>query len=155
MMGERGRMEPMEHLAVQRWIDGYERAWRSAGTDDLSRLLAPDATYQVSPWARPVEGLAAIRELWESERDGADEAFTMTSDIVAVDGNTAVVRVAVAYGDPGGSRWRDLWVLRFDDDGRCVAFEEWPFAPGQDDGHGAEDGTATGGAGSTRAGGSD
>jgi hypothetical protein len=32
-------------------------------------------------------------------------------------------------------RWRDLWVIRFDDDGRCVAFEEWPFAPRQRDGH--------------------
>ena len=31
--------------------------------------------------------------------------------------------------------WRDLWVIRFDDDGRCVAFEGWPFAPRQRDGH--------------------
>jgi ketosteroid isomerase-like protein len=145
-------MEPVEHAAVQRWVEGYERAWRTAGTDELSQLFTPDATYLVSPWARAVEGLPAIRELWESERDGADEAFTMTSDILAVDGSTAVVRVAVAYGDPGGRRWRDLWVLQFDADGRCVAFEEWPFAPGQDDGHGAAGGSVTGGAGSPRAG---
>jgi ketosteroid isomerase-like protein len=145
-------MEPVEHAAVQRWVEGYERAWRTAGTAELSQLFTPDATYLVSPWARAVEGLPAIRELWESERDGADEAFTMTSDIVAVDGSTAVVRVAVAYGDPGGRRWRDLWVLQFDADGRCVAFEEWPFAPGQDDGHGAPGGSVTGGAGSPRAG---
>ena len=79
----------------------------------------------------------------------------MTSDIVAVDGATAVVRLAVDYGDPGGRRWRDLWVLRFDDDGRCSAFEEWPFAPGQDDGHGPAGGTDTQGSGSPRAGGSD
>lgn len=133
----------MEHVQVQRWVEGYERAWRTAGTDDLSRLFAPEATYLVSPWARPVEGLAAIRELWDRERDGPDEAFTMTSDIVAVDGDTAVVRVAVAYGDPGGRRWRDLWILRFDDESRVEAFEEWPFSPGQDDGHGPPGGTAT------------
>jgi hypothetical protein len=145
----------MDHAAVQRWVEGYERAWRTAGTDELSRLFAPEATYLVSPWARPVEGLAAIGELWESERDSADEAFTMTSDIVAVDGATAVVRLAVDYGDPGGRRWRDLWVLRFDDDGRCTAFEEWPFAPGQDDGHGPAGGTDTHGSGSRRTGGSD
>jgi SnoaL-like domain len=145
-------MEPMEHAAVQRWVEGYERAWRTAGTDDLSRLFAPEATYRVSPWAQPVQGLTAIRTLWESERDGADEPFTMTSDIVAVERDTAVVRVAVAYGAPDGGRWRDLWVLQFDADGRCTAFEEWPFAPGQDDGHGAPGGSATGGAGSPRAG---
>jgi ketosteroid isomerase-like protein len=148
-------MEPMERAAVQRWVEGYERAWRTAGTDDLARLFAPDATYLVSPWARPVEGLAAIRELWESQRDGADEAFTMASDIVAVEADMAVVRVAVAYGAPDGRRWRDLWVLRFDNDGRCAAFEEWPFAPGQDDGHGQPAGTDTERAGSPRAGGSD
>jgi SnoaL-like domain len=148
-------MEPMDHAAVQRWVEGYERAWRTAGTDELSQLFAPEATYLVSPWARPVDGLAEIGDLWEREREGADEAFTMTSDIVAVDGDTAVVRIAVAYGDPGGRRWRDLWVLRFDGDGRCTAFEEWPFTPGQDDGHGLAAGTDTQGSGSPRAGGSD
>jgi hypothetical protein len=25
--------------------------------------------------------------------------------------------------------WRDLWVIRFDQDGRCVEFVEWPIAP--------------------------
>lgn len=126
----------MDRAAVQRWVEAYERAWRTAGTDELDRLFAAGATYQVSPWAPPSEGLVAIRALWERERDSADEPFTMTSDIVAVEGSTAVVRVAVAYGDPDGRRWRDLWILRFDADGRCAAFEEWPFAPDQDDGHG-------------------
>jgi hypothetical protein len=74
--------------------------------------------------------------MWEAERDGPEEAFTMTSEVVAVDGDTAVVRVAVDYGQPEPRRWRDLWVARFDADGRCTAFEEWPFAPTQPDGHG-------------------
>lgn len=50
---------------------------------------------------------------------------------VAVDGDTAVVRVQVDYARPESGRWRDLWVLRFATDGRCVHFEEWPFAPDQ------------------------
>ena len=49
--------------------------------------------------------------------------------VVAVDGDTAVVRVSVEYGAPASGRWRDLWVLRFAGDGRCTSFEEWPFAP--------------------------
>ena len=53
--------------------------------------------------------------------------------MVAVDGNTAVVRVEVAY--EGDAQWRDLWVLRFAPDGRSAAFEEWPFSPTQRDGH--------------------
>jgi ketosteroid isomerase-like protein len=126
----------VERDDVERWVDAYERAWRIAGTDGLDALFAPDATYLVSPWAQAIAGLEAIAALWDRAREGPDEVFTMTRDVVAVDGNAAVVRVAVDYGDPVEQRWRDLWVLRFDDDRRCTAFEEWPFAPDQPDGHG-------------------
>ena len=43
------------------------------------------------------------------------------------------MRVAIDY-HASGHRWRDLWVLEFDGDGRCASFEEWPFAPEQPDG---------------------
>jgi hypothetical protein len=38
--------------------------------------------------------------MWEQDRDGPGETFTLASEIVAVDGDTAVVRVEVRYGDP-------------------------------------------------------
>lgn len=58
----------------------------------------------------------------------------MTSEVVAVDGDrdTALVRVEVHYGEPKPAEWRDLWVIEFAGDGRCRAFEEWPFAPPTD-----------------------
>ncbi|MGI8306275.1 hypothetical protein [Saccharopolyspora hattusasensis] len=28
--------------------------------------------------------------------------------------------------------YRDLWIVRFAPDGKCLAFEEWPFWPGKD-----------------------
>lgn len=134
-------MSVVDRAHVRRWVAAYERAWRTPGTAVLDELFTADATYRPSPWARPVEGLTAIAAFWEKGRDGPDETFTMTSQIVAADGDTAVVRVAVDYGPPDGGRWRDLWVLRFDAGGRCSAFEEWPFAPGQHDGH-EEDGSS-------------
>jgi hypothetical protein len=128
-------MDGVDRADVERWVTGYERIWRSPDTGALGELFAPGARYLPSPWAEPLDGLPAIAAFWEAERDGPDEAFTMASELVALDGPTAVVRVAVDYGDVGSSRWRDLWVLRFDDAGRCTSFEEWPFAPGQPDGH--------------------
>jgi hypothetical protein len=125
----------VDRAHVDSWVAGYEAAWRSAGTDALAGLFTPEASYSMSPWREPVVGLGALAELWESERDGPDEPFRMESEVVAVDGDTAVVRLAVDYGRKTGGRWRDLWVLRFAPDGRCEAFEEWPFAPGQKDGH--------------------
>lgn len=120
---------------MQAWVEEYERAWRSPGTAALDGLFAPDAGYLVSPWAEPLDGLAALAEFWEQGRDGPGEGFTMESEVVAVEGDTAVVRVEVAYLDDTPARWRDLWILCFDSVGRCTWFEEWPFAPKQPDGH--------------------
>jgi hypothetical protein len=81
----------------------------------------------------PIVGLHALRRFWDAARASPDEGFGMTSEIVAVDGRTAVVRVHVTYDD--GQCWRDLWLVTLDDRGQCEHFEEWPFAPDQDDGH--------------------
>jgi ketosteroid isomerase-like protein len=125
----------MDRKTVEQWVERYEHAWRTPGTEVLIELFGPDATYLPSPWTQRVEGCDAMALFWEAERDGPDEEFTMSSDLVAVDGETAVVRVSVEYGAPGSSPWRNLWVLRFAADGRCSSFEEWPFAPEQPDGH--------------------
>lgn len=119
----------MQRQAVTRWIEGYEQAWRSPGTNALTDLFTPDATYRTAPFERPHLGLAAISELWEAEREGPDEAFEMTSELLAVEGATAVVRVEVLYGAPISRRYRDIWIVHFNDAGLCSAFEEWPFWP--------------------------
>ena len=118
---------------VEQWIAGYERVWRTPGTAGIREIFTEDVSYLPSPWAEPIAGLERLGDFWEAERAGPDEPFTMTSEVLAVEGSRAVVRVAVDYGT--GHRWRDLWVLEYADDGRCRHFEEWPFAPGQSDGH--------------------
>jgi hypothetical protein len=114
---------------VSNWIAAYEQAWRSPGTGVLAGIFTPGATYLQGPYDDRLTGLAAIAVMWEAERDGPAEAFRMTSEIIATDGDTAVVRAEVRYGDPVTQEFRDLWILRFAPDGRCAAFEEWPFAP--------------------------
>ncbi len=119
----------MDRTGVTRWVAAYEDAWRAPGTDALADIFAVGATYLQGPYEEPVTGLPAIEQMWDAERDGPDEAFRMVSNIVAVDGDTAVVRAEVRYGDPVTQEWRDLWLISFDADGRCAAFEEWPIAP--------------------------
>lgn len=125
----------MDAADVHRWVADYERVWRTSGTEALRQIFTDDATYLPSPWAETISGMGALGEFWDAERDGPDEDFAITSEVLAVDADraTAVVRVTVDY-DTGG-RWRDLWVVQFAEDGRCRAFEEWPFAPEQPDGH--------------------
>ena len=120
-----------DRAVVARWLAGYEAAWRSPGTAGLADLFTKDAVYLKSPYEPPVAGLDAIKRMWEAEREGPDEVFTLVTDIIAVDGPTAVVRAAVHYGNPLVQEYRDLWVIRFADDGRSAWFEEWPYWPGR------------------------
>jgi hypothetical protein len=119
----------MDRGGVSAWIELYERAWRTAGTQLLDDLFAPEATYRTAPYEEPFRGLPAIKAMWEEGRSGPEEVFAMRSEPVAVDGDTAVARVEVHYGDPVVQEYRDLWVMRFDAAGRCTHFEEWPFWP--------------------------
>ena len=123
-----------DRAAVATWVEQYERAWRTVGTEPLATLFTDDATYSMDPYDEPVRGLAAIDALWEQERSGADESFTMRWEFVAVEGATAVVRVEVDYPDKQ-LEFHDLWVMEFAPDGRCRSFAEWPFWP--DKGHSA------------------
>jgi hypothetical protein len=119
----------VDRAQLSDWIAAYERAWRTPGTDSLADLFAADASYRTAPFEAPFRGLDSIAALWEAERDGPDEVFTMESEVVAVEGLTGVARVEVHYGDPVTRVYRDLWIVRLDESGRCVEFEEWPFWP--------------------------
>jgi hypothetical protein len=116
---------------LDRWVRAYETAWRSPGTERLGEVFTDDATYRQSPYAEPVVGIQALAAMWEAERAGPDEVFTLETEIVAVEGETGVVRAFVQYGQPVTQEYRDLWVVRLDDQGRSQWFEEWPFWPDQ------------------------
>ena len=126
-----GSPSSVRRADLRAWLAGYEEAWRSPGVERLSRLFAEAASYRPSPFEAPIVGLDAIAEFWVAEREGPDEVFEIAAEIVAVDGRVGVIRLEVVYGDPATTRYRDLWIVELGEDGRCVAFEEWPFFPGQ------------------------
>lgn len=119
----------MDRPTLRAWLTAYECAWRTAGTEALADLFAPEATYRMNPYEEPYRGLRAIAAMWDAEREGPNEVFTMSSRIIAVEGDTGVVRLNVTYGAPPHEEYRDLWIVNFDEHGRCQTFEEWPFWP--------------------------
>ncbi|MBA2310756.1 MAG: nuclear transport factor 2 family protein [Pseudonocardiales bacterium] len=126
----------VDHDGFRRWIEGYERAWRSPGTALLAELFAQDAVYLHSPYAEPVQPLTAIERDWEEQREGADEDFSMEVEILAVvddhpGGPLGIARMRVRYGEPARQEYRDIWLVWFDSAGRARRFEEWPNWPGQ------------------------
>jgi hypothetical protein len=119
----------VDRATLQTWVEAYERAWRTPGTEALAALFAENATYRTAPFEEPFRGLRAISAMWEGGRDGPDESFELESEVIAVEGDIGVVRLEVRYGEPAFQTYRDLWVVRLDDEGRCTVFEEWPFWP--------------------------
>jgi hypothetical protein len=132
----------LNRAQLQDWITDYERAWRTEGTAGLGKLFAEGASYSTSPYEEPHVGLEAIERMWEAERLGPDEDFETTSEVIAVEADTGVVRVTVNYGPPREQEYRDLWLVTLDPDGRCTHFEEWPFWPPGTDGTSAAGGLA-------------
>jgi SnoaL-like domain len=111
---------------LARWVDAYEAAWRTGeGVEDL---FTAGATYRSAPFLDAYRGIDAIVEFWRRETN-AGERFTIEREIVAVEGDTGVVRLEVEYSAPRKRLYRDLWIVTLDPDGRCTAFEEWPFWP--------------------------
>jgi ketosteroid isomerase-like protein len=116
----------MDRDNVMRWVGGYERAWRAGDVDGVTRLFTEDARYLVSPYAEPKVGHEEIQAFWA---DDEGRTFTVTAEPIAVEGHDAVVRLEVRYETPAVQEYRDIWILRFADDGRVEHFEEWAFWP--------------------------
>jgi ketosteroid isomerase-like protein len=111
---------------VMRWVAEYERAWRDADLDGVTRLFTDDVRYLVSPYAEPKVGHDEVRAFWA---DDVGRRFSVAAEPVAVEGRDAVVRLEVRYETPAVQEYRDIWILRFADDGRVEHFEEWAFWP--------------------------
>ncbi|MEJ7584049.1 MAG: nuclear transport factor 2 family protein [Acidimicrobiales bacterium] len=118
----------MSRDEVMGWVDRYERAWREGDLEAVDELFSDDARYRASPYEEDRIGQEAIRAFWLEDED---ETFAVEAAPVAVEGRQAVVRLDVRYGDPVRQEYRDLWVLRFGDDGRVEDFEEWAYWPGK------------------------
>ena len=113
---------------VMRWVAEYERAWREGDLAGVEQLFTEEAHYRPSPYEESEIGHEAIQAFW---LDDEGTEFTVSAEPVAVEGHNAVVRVEVHYGEPVHQEYRDLWVLRFADDGRVEDYEEWAYWPGK------------------------
>ncbi len=114
-------MPPAER--VQAWLDSYVAAWRSYDPDAIADLFSADASYAYHPYDdEPLRGRDAIVESWLSERDEPGSWDASYAPLL-VDGERAVATGESRYAD--GRTFSNLYVMRFDGDGRCSEFVEW------------------------------
>ena len=123
----------MDRKSLQLWLDKYVEAWRTYDPAHIGDLFGEDALYIYSPWDEdnPVRGREAIVAEWRKERDpsGSWEARYVP---VAVEGNIGVAKGLTRYVRPDGvvdREFKNIFVLQFDEAGRCERFTEWYMQP--------------------------
>jgi ketosteroid isomerase-like protein len=122
-----------DHSSVRKWLSDYVTAWKTYDPAAIGALFTEDATYRYNPYDEPVRGREAIVASWLESPD-APNTYSAEYQPVAVDGNTAVSNGRSLYYDEGGKLTRqfdNIFVLRFDEDGRCAEFTEWYMQPRQ------------------------
>ena len=122
----------INHQSVTQWLQDYVSAWKSYDPDAIRALFSPDAGYRYNPYDEPLRGREAILANWLRYRD---EPNTYTAEYMplAVDGHTAVANGRTFYYEADGKtlkkQYDNVFVLRFDPDGRCADFCEWYMQP--------------------------
>jgi ketosteroid isomerase-like protein len=117
----------VDERAVAAWLDGYSQAWGTYDADEIGALFSDDATYFDNPFDDPVRGREAIVASWLEDRDETG-TYEGRYRPVLVAGDQAVARGHSRYFDTNGTvakEFDNLFLLRFDADGRCVEFREW------------------------------
>jgi len=123
------------------WLTRYVDAWRSNDPDLIGALFTDDATYRWHPYDEGdsvAHGREAIVRAWLEEPD-APGSWELTFEPLAVTGDLGVARCVTTYaaGDGDERIYHNVFVLRLDDEGRCLDFTEYymraPATPAADD----------------------
>jgi ketosteroid isomerase-like protein len=108
------------------WLDRYIAAWRSGDPGEIGDLFSEDVTYSQTGGQTFVEGREAVVKDWleasyepELEWQAAYEPLAVEDHVYVAVGSTRYIR------DEGREDFSNIFVCRFDDDGRCSELREW------------------------------
>jgi hypothetical protein len=130
----------VDRAGVERWIEGYLRAWTTDTAEDIEALFTEDVTYSPYPWPRDGnrwEGRDAVVSKWIGRGD-SKVGWRFEHRILAVEGDTAVIEGWTYYDRDDSDAWAEayanVWLVRFADDGRAREFAEWWVEKPKDEG---------------------
>jgi hypothetical protein len=123
----------MNRESLQVWLDKYVQAWRTYDQAQIGDLFSEDALYLYSPFdeQNPLRGREAIVADWLKAPDEAGSWEAHYAPI-AVEGDVGVAQGRTRYFNTDGSIEREfdnIFVLQFNEEGRCTRFTEWFMQP--------------------------
>ena len=118
----------MDHAAFRSWLNRYIDAWRLLDPVAIGDLFSSDVRYAYDPFEEAVVGRKAVVDSWLADPDepGSWEA---DYEVLAIDGDAHVAHGRTRYltDDRSGidREFANVFVCRFDGEGRCREFTEW------------------------------
>jgi hypothetical protein len=118
----------IDRASVTAWLDAYVRAWKTYDPQAIGDLFSENATYAYSPFSEPIRGRAAIVASWLEEPD-TPGTYDGHYEPIMIEDDSAVTNGRSLYFEQDGStlraEWNNIFVLHFDDEGRCTEYREW------------------------------
>jgi ketosteroid isomerase-like protein len=118
----------VDRQGFQRWLDRYVEAWKTYDEQQIADLWSEDAEYRYHPQDEPVKGRDAIVANWLEEKDDPD-TYDAKYEVLAIDGDVHVAQGWSRYfSEPGGppnDEYHNIYVIKFDDEGRATEFTEY------------------------------
>jgi len=105
------------------WMDLYVDAWSTNDPELIAAMFTEDAVYDPQTADGELHGPAEIIAWWK-EKDEDPENWDFEWLPVVETDEVAVVTGTTQYFDPAAV-FRNLFVIKFDEDGRCRDFTEW------------------------------
>jgi SnoaL-like domain len=121
----------MDEAGVARWLTSYIEAWKSYDPVAIGKLFSEDALYRYHPWEDPtpshLRGRDAIVASWLDDQDSpgswtAEYRPWLVHDDRAV--AVGVSRYLAADGSTVEREYHNVFLLVFDEGGRCSEFSE-------------------------------
>jgi uncharacterized protein (TIGR02246 family) len=110
---------------IERWVDGYERAWQEADPPGAAGLFTPRATYQESPFDPPMRGRDAIAAYWRQATERQHER-RIACRLIASGPEEHIVHFRADFVADGQPLTLDgVLAVRLDRQGLCTALREW------------------------------
>lgn len=108
---------------LDNWMDQYVLAWSSNEAEDIRALFTEEAVYDPQTAGGEWDGVEEIIARWQEIDDSEDNWDFEWRPVVETE-EVAVIKGRTHYFEPE-TIYRNLFVIRFSEDGRCYDFTEW------------------------------
>ena len=118
----------MDRAGFQDWLHRYVDAWRLNDPVAIGDLFSPDVRYAYGPFDDAIVGRNAVIESWRNDPDEPG-SWQADYDVLAIDDDVFVAHGRTRYLTDDRREvereFANIFVCRFDEDGRCLEFTEY------------------------------